>query len=57
MTLKEIHLANKRVLDLTHDEAKCFLDITDARAISGEVIQFILVSQSQREKVSICVEV
>jgi hypothetical protein len=36
MTGKVFHLANKTVLDLTHDEAKYFIDITDAQAISGE---------------------
>jgi hypothetical protein len=36
MTGKVFHLANKTVLDLTHDEVKYFIDITDAQAISGE---------------------
>lgn len=32
---KVIHFANKKILDLTNDEAQYFLDITGARAISG----------------------
>ena len=32
---KIIHFANKKVLDLTAEEAQYFLDITGARAISG----------------------
>ncbi|WP_405377491.1 DUF6642 family protein [Nonlabens sp. Asnod3-A02] len=32
---KLIHIANKKVLDLTADESQYFLDVTGARAISG----------------------
>lgn len=32
---KVIHFANRKVLDLTEDEAQYFLDVTGARAISG----------------------
>lgn len=32
---KIVHFANKKVLDLTTDEAQYFLDITGAKAISG----------------------
>lgn len=32
---KVIHFANKKILDLSSDEAQYFLDITGARAISG----------------------
>ena len=44
MTGKVFHLANKTVLDLTHDEAKYFIDITDAQAISGENIKCLQAS-------------
>lgn len=35
MTGKVIHFANKKILDLTDEESRYFLDVTGARAISG----------------------
>ncbi len=52
MTEKESHLDFKKVLDLTHDESGCFSNISDARAISGKDIKFLLASHHKGKNYS-----
>ncbi|MEN9909620.1 MAG: hypothetical protein RLZZ540_2769 [Bacteroidota bacterium] len=47
---KIIHFANKKVLDLTAEEAQYFLDITGARAISGYGIKENKISSIHLDK-------
>jgi hypothetical protein len=47
---KIIHFANKKVLDLTAEEAQYFLDITGARAISGYGIKEHKISSIHLDK-------
>ena len=47
---KILHFANKKVLDLTAEEAQYFLDITGARAISGYGEKFDKLTSSNLDK-------
>lgn len=48
---KTIHFANRKILDLTAEEAQYFLDITGARAISGYGILNHKISSIHLDKV------
>ncbi len=48
---KIIHFSNKKILDLTEDEAQYFLDITNARAISGYGIEHSKVDSIHLDRV------